>query len=112
MIDPTQVRITTSYGGAPSVSTLNGNISLEQAAGRLAIYDPITKQPRNVQDVSGTHIYDEQGREMTRLDTLGLTTIEASSGHLKNRVGIAGDNGRTIVAAAKPGKDLRNIIGG
>lgn len=108
MIDFTKVRMTTSYGGAPSVDTFNGDIRLEQDRGRLAVYDPVTKQPRNIQDINGTHIYDSQGREMTRLDTLGLTTIEPATGRQRNRVGIASNDGRTIMYTSDPGTDIRD----
>lgn len=97
-----------SIGGERRLSTLSGDIRLEQNRGRLAIYDPITGELRNVQDVDGTHIYDEQGREMTRLDTLGLTTIEPDTGIERNRLGIARSDSRTGNWVTKPGVDLRS----
>lgn len=107
-IDITDIQTITSFRGQQSVSTLGGQIALEQGRGRLAIYDPVTKQPRNVQDVTGTHIYDENGNELTRLDILGLTTIEPSTGDYKVRVGAATDDGRVGVWVAEPGVDLRD----
>lgn len=101
---------TIRYPGQGGVSSLNGSIALEQASGRLIVRDPVTRQPRNVQDIDGTHIYDEQGREMTRLDTRGLSTIEPATQRYRNRVGIAGD-GRTIIATSKPGIDVRDLLG-
>jgi hypothetical protein len=82
-----------AYAGNSLLSTLNGRIRFDEGRGRISIEN-------------GDNI------EVTRLDTLGLTTIEAATGHYKNRVGVAGDDARTIIATAKPGKDLRDLIGG
>jgi len=97
-----------TYSGQNSTSTLAGDIRLEEGRGRLVIYDPITKQERQVHDINGSRYNDIQGREMTRVNILGLTTMEPSTGVYRNRVGIAEGDGRTIIATSKPGIDLRN----
>lgn len=88
MIDPTQITTRTTYGSAPSISTLNGDISLEQAAGRLAVYD-------------------ENRVARTVVDIYGLTTADPD-GTQRLRAGIARDDGRTGVWDTKPGIDLRD----
>lgn len=99
------------YPGQGGVSALNGSIALEQASGRLIIRDPVTRQPRNIQDISGTHIFDSQGREMTRLDILGLSTIEPATQRHRTRVGIASTNERAGQWTSKPGQDVRSLLG-
>lgn len=88
MIDTSLVTTTTTYGGSPSVSTLNGTISLEQAAGRLAVYD-------------------ENLVARTVVDIRGLTTTDPD-GTQRVRVGIASDDGRAGNWTTKPGVDLRD----
>lgn len=102
---------TIRYPGQGRVETLNGSIALEEATGRLIIRDPSTRQPRNIQDISGTHIYDEQGREMTRLDILGLSTIEPATQRHRNRVGVAATDLRAGNWTSKPGQDVRSLLG-
>lgn len=99
------------YNGAGIISSVGGQIRLQEAAGRLVIYDPETQRERVVHDVTGSHYNDNLGREMTRVDTLGLTTMEPA-GRFRNRVGIAGDDGRTGIWTSKPSVDLRDEIGG
>lgn len=99
------------YPGQGGVSTLNGSIALEEASGRLIIRDPNTRQPRNIQDVDGTHIYDQQGRLMTELNTLGLSTIEPATQRHRNRVGITSNGGRTGQWTSEPDQDVRNLLG-
>ena len=74
MIDPSQVRTTTSYGGAPTVATLNGNISLEQAAGRLAVYD-------------------NNGVALTVVDQSGFLTTDGTTSTRINPPGIVQNDG-------------------
>lgn len=69
MIDPTQVTTTTTYGSAPSVSTLSGNISLEQAAGRLAVYNN-NGVPLTIVDQTGFLTTD--GVTSTRINPPGI----------------------------------------
>lgn len=88
MIDPTLVTTKTTYGSAPSVSTLNGDISLEQAAGRLAVYD-------------------ENRVARTVVDILGLTTSDPD-GTQRLRAGIASSDGRSGIRDTKTGVDLRD----
>lgn len=88
MINPSLVTITTTYGSAPSISTLNGDISLEQAAGRLAVYD-------------GNRV------ARTVVDIYGLTTSDPD-GTQRLRAGIARDDGRSGIWDTKPGIDLRD----
>ena len=102
---------TIRYPGQGSIETLNGSIALEQATGRLIIRDPVTRQPRNIQDLSGTHIFDSEGREMTRLDILGLSTIEPATQRHRNRVGIASTDQRAGNWTSKPGQDVRTLLG-
>lgn len=99
------------YPGQGGVSTLNGSIALEEASGRLIIRDPNTRQPRNIQDVEGTHIYDEQGRLMTELNTLGLTTIEPATQRHRTRRGITSNGGRSGDWVSKPDVDVRALLG-
>lgn len=88
MIDPTLVTVKTTYGSAPSVSTFNGDIRLEQDANRLAVYD-------------GNRV------ARTVVDILGLTTSDPD-GTQRLRAGIAQSDGRTIIATTKTGVDLRS----
>lgn len=102
---------TIRYPGQGRVATLNGSIALEEATGRLIIRDPVTRQPRNIQDISGTHLYDDQGREMTRLDILGLSTIEPATQRHRNRVGITSSDQRTGIWTSEPDQDVRTLLG-
>lgn len=95
-----------TYSGSNMISTLGGQIRLEEAAGRLVVYDPISGDVRSVQDLTGFHVFNG-GTERTRLDDQGLTTIR-QNGTFANRVGQASDNNRDGIWAAKPGIDLRD----
>lgn len=88
MINPSQVTTRTTYGSAPSISTLNGDISLEQSAGRLAVYD-------------------ENRVARTVVDIYGLSTSDPNS-DLRVRTGIASSDGRSGIWVSKPGIDLRD----
>lgn len=98
-----------SYTGSSSTSTLGGQIRLNEGDGTLTVRDPSTSQIVSLVDRSGFKVFDILGREMTRLDILGLTTIEPATGDFKNRVGITESDGRTIISTAKPGIDLRDL---
>lgn len=102
---------TIRYPGQGGISALNGSIAIEQATGRMIIRDPVTRQPRNIQDISGTHIYDDQGREMTRLDILGVSTIEPATQRHRNRMGITATDQRSGNWTSKPGQDVRSLLG-
>ena len=82
-------KITSSSKGI--VSSLNGRIQLDEAQARLIISSN-DGTPRNIQDIDGTHIYDVNGLERSRLNELGLTTI-ATDGAYKNRVGQKASDG-------------------
>lgn len=85
---PTGYSQTVSYGGARRVSTLDGKISLEQNVGKLSV-----KDNANV--------------ERTRVDLLGLTTIDPD-GTERLRAGVARTDGRSGVWVSKPGVDIRD----
>lgn len=98
----------TSYTGQQNISTFNGNILIDSARGEIAIRETGSPIKRTILDKDGTHIQDSLGRNMTRLDTLGLTTIEPATGRQRNRVGIASSDGRTGNWTTAPGVDLRD----
>lgn len=93
--------------GQGLVSTQNGRIIIDEAQAELVFTQPDGTR-KVVHNAQGSSYKDEQGREMTRLDTLGLTTIEPDTGRERNRVGIARSDGRTIIATTKTGVDLRS----
>ena len=86
--------------------SLNGRIILDEGRGRFVTTDGLGVE-RTVQDVDGIHVFDPDGNERSRIDTLGLTTIR-SNGTYANRVGQAGSDGRDGIWTAKPSVDLRN----
>lgn len=102
---------TIRYPGQGRVETLNGSIALEEATGRLIVRDPATRQPRNIQDISGTHVYDSTGTELSRLDTDGLKVFDKdNSGKEVVRGGkFPGNNGYGF-AVAKPGDSIETAI--
>lgn len=102
---------TIKYPGQGRVATLSGTIALEQSTGRLIIRDPITGQPRNVQDINGMHVFTSAGEEMTRVDQLGVSTIEPTTQRHRNRLGITTQDGRTGVWTSEPGEDVRQLLG-
>lgn len=59
-----------TYSGSNMISTLGGQIRLEEATGRLVVYDPISGDVRSVQDLTGFHVYNNN-TEVTRMDNLG-----------------------------------------
>lgn len=102
---------TIRYPGQGRVDTLSGSIALEQAAGRLIIRDPNTRQPRNVQDIDGTHVYDTTGTELTRLDTDGLKVFDKDNAGKETVRGgkFPGNNGYGF-AVAEPGQSIEEAI--
>ena len=99
-----------SYSGQGRVSSIGGQIRLEQGSGRLVIYDPKTQTERVVHDVSGSHYKDDQGRDMTLVNTLGITTIDPTNNISRGRWGIAGQDGRPFGGFTKPGVDIKTEI--
>lgn len=99
---------TVKQPGQALTGSLNGRIILDEGRGRFVVTDQSGIE-RSVQDVDGTHIFDSNGRERSRLDTLGLTTIR-SDGTYANRVGQAKNNQRDGMWSAKTGQDLENLI--
>jgi hypothetical protein len=55
---------TVQYTGASSVSTLSGDIRLEQSKGRLVIYDPSNQQELTVVDRTGFLFSDGTDRRI------------------------------------------------
>lgn len=103
MIDFNQVSIRTSYPGQPTVSTLDGTISIEEGRGRMVIRDSVTKGELQVHDRTGsayknasevttskidefgTHYYDQNGSEMSRMDAEGTHYMD-EQGRVMNRI--------------------------
>ena len=76
----------------PLTGSLNGRIVLDEARGKISITEL-------------------NGKERTRLDLLGLTTIR-SDGTGANRVGQAAVDLRDGIWTAKSGEDLFELIDG
>jgi hypothetical protein len=102
---------TIKHLGQKTVSTLAGQIKLEEGNGRLIIRDPATLVPRQIQDIEGSHYYDEAGNEMTLVDTRGLNTIDPDNGVYRGRWGIATTDGRPFGGFTKEGEDIRQQLG-
>lgn len=81
---------TFSYTGQSSVSTYGGQIRLEQASGRLVIYDPITQRELNVVDRTGYLFSDATDRRI--------------------KIGTAPDDGRVGIWQSKPGEDVIDLL--
>jgi hypothetical protein len=111
MIDPTLVTDTRTHSGQNMVATLNGEISIEQGSGRMVIRDPTTQTPIQVHDRSGSHYNDDDGNEMTRVNTLGVNTIDPDTGIWRGRFGIAATDKRPFSGFSKTGKDIRTLLG-
>lgn len=79
-----------SIGGSRRISTLSGDIRLEQNKGRLAVYDTGTSQERTIVDIRG------------------LTTIR-SDGTYAGRYGQASNDNRDGAWVAAPNIDLRDL---
>lgn len=77
--------------GQGLVSSLNGEIQIEESQGRLVIYDPITNQPLNIIDRDGQKTYNGSADEVVR------------SGKMP-------DNSYGFTAA-KPGETIQTIYG-
>lgn len=74
------------HSGAENITTLSGDIRLEQNRGRLVVYDPITH------------------RELNVVDRTGYTFSDASDRRIK--IGSAPDDGRVGIWTSKPGIDV------
>ena len=53
---------------------------------------------------------NDAGKEMTVIDTKGITTVDPNSGIYRNRFGVAGRYGRPGVWTSVEGKDLKVLI--
>lgn len=111
MIDPSLVSDVTSYSGQNTVSTLAGEIKIEEGRGRMVIRDPQTQTEIQVHDRAGSHYNDSLGREMTLVDTAGINTIDPASGLYRGRWGIAKVDNRPFGGFSKSGKDIRTLLG-
>ena len=86
--------------------SLNGRIILDEGRGRFVVTDQAGTE-RSVQDVEGTHVFDENGVERTTLNTSGIIGTRAN-GTRYAKLGQADIDGRDILAVAKTGIDLRD----
>lgn len=86
------IETTIKYSSAESVSTLSGDIRLEQSKGRLVIYDTITQ------------------RELVEIDRTGFLFSDANNRRIK--IGSAPDDGRVGNWISKPGTDVITQLGG
>lgn len=80
------------YKGQSSVSTLGGQIKLEQGRGRLVVYDPVSQRELNVVDSEGYTFADDQVRRI--------------------RIGLSPTRDRVGVWVSKPGIDVITQLGG
>lgn len=111
MIDPSLVSDVIKYSGQKTVSTLNGEIKIEEGRGRMVIRDPETQNEIQVHDRQGSHYNDDQGREMTLVDTRGINTIDPSDGVYRGRWGIVETDSRPFGGFSKEGLDIRTLLG-
>lgn len=111
MIDPSLVNDVTTYRGQNTVSTLGGEIKIEEGAGRMVIRDPISQNEIQVHDRQGSHYNDDQGREMTLVDTRGINTIDPADGVYRGRWGIVETDSRPFGGFSKDGLDIRELLG-
>jgi len=111
MIDPSLVSDVTKYSGQNTVSTLNGEIKIEEGRGRMVIRDPDTQNEIQVHDRQGSHYNDDQGREMTLVDTRGINTIDPATNLYRGRFGISTTDNRPFSGFSKAGKDIRTALG-
>ena len=65
-----------SYSGQKTISTIGGQIRIEEGRGRMVIYDPNTQEERQVHTINGSRYNDENGVELTRVDTDGITVSD------------------------------------
>lgn len=102
---------TIKYPDQNRSASLNGTIAIENGAGRMIIRDPVTGNPRNVQDMNGSHYSDEEGREMTLIDTRGVNTIEPATQVYRGRFGIVTTDSRPFAGFSKDDLDIRTLLG-
>ncbi|MDO4759307.1 MAG: hypothetical protein Q4A30_00775 [Candidatus Saccharibacteria bacterium] len=99
--------------GSSSLSTLSGNIVLDEQKGELRISRKINGSPVviNKIDINGNHYYDIHGVERIS------TGIDPSSGRIRELffdedgksqiiIGQNPKNGKQIIAVSKPGVDI------
>lgn len=102
---------TIKYLGQRTVSTLAGQIKLEEGNGRLIVRDPVTLLPRQIQDIDGSHYYDDEGDELTRVDTDGLKVFDKDNDNNEIVRGgkFPGNNGYGF-AVAEEGESIQEAI--
>jgi len=100
-----------SYSGQKTIQTFGGRIKIEENRGRMIITDPVTNIERQVHDIDGSHYKDDNGDEMTLVNTLGISTIEPDTGIHRNRLGITTSDGRTGEWTSDDGEDVRTLLG-
>lgn len=96
--------------GNSSVSTLGGQIRIDEGAGTLAVRDSVTGQVVTQVDVNGLTNNDESGRKLNQLGKQGLKTFNASNGNEVVREGLMPDSTYGLTAA-KPGETIQTIYG-
>jgi len=63
--------------GQGLVSSLNGQIQLEESQGRLTVYDPISNKPLTAVDSFGFRVFDPAtGKEPARLGRMPDGSVE------------------------------------
>ena len=110
MIDPTLLTTETTYSGQQNLSTLNGTISLQTGRGRLVV-SKADGTEKTIQDIDGFHVNDDNGDEMTLIDTRGINTIDPTTGVYRGRWGISTTDNRPFGGFSKTGKDIRTELG-
>lgn len=102
---------TIKFRGQRNTSTLAGDIRLEEGRGRLVVYDPATQRERVVHDIAGSHYNNENGDELTLVDTEGLHSYDADNDFKEIvRAGkFPGNNGHGL-AVGEEDEDIREAI--
>lgn len=77
-IDINNITVRDTTGGDPRVTTLNGDIALEQNRGRLVVYDPITNKERTIQDINGFQVNNPDGDKITMMSGEGTENFDSS----------------------------------
>ena len=86
------IETTIKHNGAKATSTLSGDIRLEEAKGRLVIYDPTN------------------GNELVNINRTGF--LFADSDERRIKIGAAPDDGRVGFWQTPNGKDVITKLGG
>jgi len=96
--------------GKNITSSLNGRIQLDEAQARLVISQENGVE-RVVHNIDGSFYNDEQGNNMTLVDTRGINTIDPDTGMYRGRWGIATVDDRPFGGFSKDGSDIRQLLG-